>query len=120
MRVHARFRTPHAAILAYAALTLALALYGSFEWNALLSAIVRLITYGLTCAALLVFRRRGGEQPGFRAPLGALVAPAGAGFCLWLLLWWVAERSKDLAHAWLLAAILAVGAGMWWQARRRV
>lgn len=119
-RVHARFRTPHAAILAYAALTLALALYGSFEWNALLSAIVRLITYGLTCVALLVFRRRGSETPGFRAPLGALVAPAGAGFCLWLLLWWVTERSKDLAHAWLLAAILAVGAGMWWQARRRV
>jgi amino acid transporter len=118
--VHPRFRTPQAAILAYAGLTLALALYGSFEWNALLSAIVRLFTYGLTCVALLVFRRRSAEAPGFRAPLAWLVAPAGAGFCLWLLLWWVTERTKDLAHAWLLAAILAVGAAWWWWVRRRV
>jgi hypothetical protein len=48
------------------------------------------------------------------------VAPAGAGFCLWLLLWWVTERTKDLAHAWLLAAILALGAAWWWRMRRRV
>jgi amino acid transporter len=118
--VHPRFRTPLAAILAYSGLTLALALYGSFEWNALLSAIVRLFTYGLTCVALLVFRTRSAEAPGFRAPLAWLVAPAGAGFCLWLLLWWVTERTKDLAHAWLLAAILAVGAAWWWWTRRRV
>jgi amino acid transporter len=118
-RVHRRFRTPYAAILAYAALTLGLALYGSFAWNALLSAVVRLITYGLTCVALLVFRRRLAEPPGFRAPLAGLLAPAGAGFCLWLLVWWLAERSKDLAHAWLLAAILAVGAALWWRARPR-
>jgi amino acid transporter len=119
-RVHARFRTPHAAIAAYAVLTFGLALYGSFEWNALLSAIVRLFTYGLTCVAVLVFRRKLAEPPGFRAPLAGLLAPAGAAFCLWLLLWWVAERSKDLAHAWLLAAILAAGAALWWQGRRRV
>ena len=57
-RVHARFRTPHVAIVAYAVLALGLALYGSFTWNATLSAIVRLLTYGLTCVALVVFRRR--------------------------------------------------------------
>jgi len=118
-RIHQRFRTPDAAIVAYSVLTLGLALYGSFEWNALLSAIVRLITYGLTCAALLVFRRRRPlEPPGFRAPAGALLAPAGTGFCLWLLLWWLSERSKDLGHAWLFATIVGLGAVLWWQARR--
>jgi amino acid transporter len=113
-RVHPRFRTPHVAILAYSALALSLALYGSFEWNALLSAVVRLITYGLTCASLLVFRRTRSEPPGFGVPVPFVLAPAGAAFCLWLLVWWLGERTKDLAHAWLLALILLVGAALWW------
>lgn len=116
--VHERFRTPDASILAYSALTLGLALYGSFEWNALLSAIVRLITYGLTCASLLVFRRTRSEAPGFSVSAPFVVAPAGVAFCLWLLVWWLAERTKDLAHAWLLALMLLAGAALWGLARR--
>ena len=85
-RVHARFRTPHVAIVAYAVLALALALYGSFTWNATLSAIVRLLTYGLTCVALVVFRRRPAMgEPGFRVPGAAIVVPVAVAFCLWLL-----------------------------------
>jgi APA family basic amino acid/polyamine antiporter len=118
-RVHARFRTPHVAIVVYSALALALALYGSFEWNALLSAIVRLFTYGLTCASLIVFRRTRPEPPGFSAPMPFVLAPAGAAFCLWLLVWWLAERTKDLAHAWLLAVILLMGAALWWSGAAR-
>ena len=46
--------------------------------NATISAIVRLVTYGLVCVALLVFRRRGGlEAPGFRVPGGAVGRGAG-------------------------------------------
>ena len=80
---------------------------------------MRLFTYGLTCASLLVFRRqRPGQPPGFRAPAGALLAWVGSAFCLWLLLFWLSERTKDLAHAWLLATILAAGAILWWGVRR--
>jgi APA family basic amino acid/polyamine antiporter len=103
-RVHPHFRTPHVAIAAFAALTLALASYGSFTWNATLSAIVRLVTYGLTCVALLVFRRRSDAgEPGFRLPGAWLIAPAGALFCLGLLL------TRTFAQAWILAALMAVG-----------
>ncbi|MGH9478411.1 MAG: APC family permease, partial [Terriglobales bacterium] len=56
--VHPRFRTPHVSILLYVLASWALALAGNFEWNASLSAIARLATYGATCAALPVFRRR--------------------------------------------------------------
>src|SRR2546423_2282052 len=73
-RVHPRFRTPDVSILVYAAVTLGFALYGSFRWNATLSAIVRLVTYGLISAALLVLRRRGGPEPGFRLPAAAVIA----------------------------------------------
>jgi amino acid transporter len=103
-RVDPRHHTPHAAILAYAAATLGLAAFGTFESTATLSAIVRLVTYGLTCGALLVLRRtRPSEAPGFRLPAASLVAPLGMAFCLWLLL------SRSFAQAWMLLLIMAAG-----------
>ena len=71
-RVHPRFKTPHVAILVYATLTLAVAWTGSFESTATLSAIVRLVTYGLTCAALLVLRTQAASS---RCPASASRAP---------------------------------------------
>jgi len=119
-RVHPRFRTPAVAILAYSALAFALALYGryrpegGFQWNAMLSAIVRLVTYGLTCAALLVFRRHPPEgEAGFVLPAAGLVAPLGVAFCLWLL------GTRTFSQAWVLLAIMALGCLLWLGARRR-
>lgn len=113
-RVHARFRTPHVSIVTFAALVFALALFGSFTWNATLSAIVRLLTYGLTCVALLVFRRRAGaDAPGFSVPGAAVVAPLATAFCLWLLV------TRPLGQAWVVAALVAAGAVLW-TTRRRV
>ncbi|HSB61191.1 MAG TPA: APC family permease, partial [Vicinamibacteria bacterium] len=106
--VHPRHRTPDAAILAYAVVTTAIAAYGTFEGTATLSAIVRLVTYGLTCAALpMLRRRRPGEAPGFRAPAAALVAPAGALFCLWLL------ATRSFGEAWVLPVLMAFGWLLW-------
>ncbi len=102
-RIHPRHRTPHVAILAYAAVTLAFALYGSFQWNAMVSAIVRLVTYGLVCAALLVFRRRGGEEPGFRLPGAPVLVPLAVLFALWLL------STRTFTQAWVLLLLMAVG-----------
>jgi amino acid transporter len=118
--VHAHFRTPVPAILAYAALSLAFAVYGrlgtegGFTWNAVLSAIVRLVTYGLTCVALIVFRRRNGSvgAPAFRVPAGELVAAVAAGFCAWLLL------TRSWSQAGPLLAFMALGLVLWWAARR--
>ena len=113
-RVHPRFRTPHVAILTYAAVTLAFALYGSFQFNATVSAIVRLVTYGLICAALFVYRRRGGEPPGFRLPAAPLIVPVAIGFCLWLL------STRTFTQAWILAVLVAVGWALGRLASRKV
>lgn len=103
--IHPVHRTPPAAIVTYSALVLALALYGSFTWNATLSAVVRLLTYGLTCVSLLVFRsRRPREEPGFRLPFGGPISVAGVAFCLWLLF------TRSFSQAWVLAALVLVGA----------
>jgi amino acid transporter len=103
-RVHARYKTPHVAILVYALVTLAVAWTGTFESTATLSAIVRLVTYGLTCAALLVLRRKWPlEAPGFRLAGAEVIAPLAVVFCLWLLL------SRSFAQAWALLLMMALG-----------
>ena len=61
-RVHPRFRTPAAAILTQAAVTLPLALTGSFVGLAALSVVARLATYFGTAAAVPVLRRRAGKS----------------------------------------------------------
>ena len=80
-RVHPRFKTPHVAILVYATLTLALAWTGTFESTATLSAIVRLVTYGLTCGALLVLRRKRPPRcPASASPGAEVIAPVAIAF----------------------------------------
>ena len=112
-RVHRSFRTPYAAIALYAAIVWCLALYGSFEWNATLSAVVRLVTYALTCAALIAFRRRRAlEPPGFQVPAGMAVAIAGSAFCLGLL------ATRSFAQAGVLVALAGVGPLLWLWSRR--
>ncbi|MBI4466440.1 MAG: amino acid permease [Acidobacteria bacterium] len=109
--IHPHFRTPHVSILLFAALSWALAVAGTFQWNATLSAVARLLTYATTCGALLVFRRRG-SQAGFRAPAGEMLALVGIGFCLVLL----------FQMGWTELAMLAVTmalAGMTWLWSRR-
>ena len=55
---HARFHTPHIAIVASAACMLALTLSGSFLTAVAISTLTRLLAYAATCAALPVLRRR--------------------------------------------------------------
>jgi APA family basic amino acid/polyamine antiporter len=111
-RVHSRFRTPDAAIYAFAAGGLAFGLSGGFAANATLSAIVRLVTYTMVCATLPVFRRRPHVgPPGFRVPAGSAVAVIGVGFCLWLL------STRTFTQAWILLATMAVGFLLWAMAR---
>jgi amino acid transporter len=103
-RVHPRYQTPIVAVLVYAIATLALALTGTFESTATLSAIVRLVTYGLTCAALPILRkRRPLEAPGFRLRGAEVIVPVALIFCLWLLL------SRSFAQAWALLLMMVLG-----------
>ena len=55
--VHPRFRTPDVSILLYAGIAVLLALSGSFEQMAMVSAVARLVFYAATCAAIPRLRR---------------------------------------------------------------
>jgi amino acid transporter len=69
----------------FAALTWVLALFGSFAWNLTLSAVARLVYYGVGCAALPVLRKKQSHPPLFRLPAGNIFAAAGVIICLVLL-----------------------------------
>ncbi len=79
--VHRRYKTPYVSILVYAALVWALAMLGTFSWNAKLTAVSRLITYALTCAALPTLRWKNPGLAKFSLPLGPLFALIGIAFC---------------------------------------
>ena len=111
--VHPRFRTPAPAILLFAGVSLALAFAGDFAANATFAAIVRMVYYGLTCAALIVLRKKGGEPPGFRLRGGPVIAVLAVGFCAWLL------ATRSFEQAWILAGLIAAGLPFYWFRRRK-
>ena len=110
--VHARFRTPYAAILFSAVVMLALSLAGTFISALTISTVIRLITYVASCAALLVFRRRAGEPPGFKVPGATIVAVAALGLCVWLL----SNTTWNEVRATGIAAIVGL---VFWRGTRR-
>ena len=111
--VHPRYRTPHVAIVVHAVLVCAFAIAGSFIWNAILSAVARLVTYAIVCSAVPVLRRRSPDAPRLRLPGGWAIPLFGLAFCVLL----VAQMRAD--HA-TVAAVVLTGAGVnWWWTQRR-
>ena len=76
-RIHPRFRTPANAVIFTSAVALTLALSGSWEKIAIVSALARLVTYTGACAATLQLRRsrfKDRVKPAtFTVPLGPIV-----------------------------------------------
>jgi amino acid transporter len=86
-RVHPRFFTPHVSIIMTAAIMLALTLKSSFVAALTVSAIARLVTYAVTCAALPVLRRKPDAPAArFRLRGGWVIAIAALILSAWLLL----------------------------------
>jgi len=97
---HPRFRTPHVAVLLTAATVLALTLSGTFVYAATISVIARLLSYGATCAALPVLRRRPEAPPAaFTAPAGVAAAVAALLLSAWLLSHSTGRQARDAAIA---------------------
>lgn len=104
-KLHRTTFTPYVSIIITAVLMLFMTLKGSFVAALTISAIARLITYGATCIALPLFRRRRDVSKAvFHLPAGTFVAILALGLIIWLLLnstWQEAKMS-------LLAAVVGV------------
>ena len=77
-RIHPRFHTPAIAIVVIGALSLALALSGSFVQLALLSVVARLLAYLATSVSVLVLRKRHGHREGALRLVGGPLIPIAA------------------------------------------
>ena len=99
-RVHPRFGTPANSIAFLALLALALALVGSYVWLAAISVLARLITYGVTIAALPLAPRR--------LPIHPLLAISGI-FGIALCVWGGFQADLD---AWRTLGLLSVAGAL--------
>jgi amino acid transporter len=111
--IHRRYQTPYTSIVAFAVLLWALALMGTFRWNATLSALSRLFAYGITCAALPALRKKMPGQQGFRLPGGVVFAVLGISFALVLV------SRMGRAELVVLAVTAAVSFLNWRAVRRK-
>jgi APA family basic amino acid/polyamine antiporter len=106
-RVHPRHHTPSNAILFTTAVSLTLALTGSFVQLAAVSAVARLVMYLAVCTATLVLRRREPDDlmgpAQFTAPLGPVVPVLASVVALSILAGATPQQ--------LLAGAAALGAG---------
>jgi amino acid transporter len=111
--VHPSYRTPHHSIWFYGLLCLAMALSGSFIWLAVISTLVRLLTYMVCIAALPKLEKTTESYEGqFKIPGRHLIPAIAFGLCLWLL-------TKANPDAWLtLLVFFAGGSVLYWHSRK--
>jgi amino acid transporter len=83
--IHPKYRTPHVSIVLYAVVLFAFAALGTFQWNAILSAVSLLAVYGAMALAVPVLRRRRDDKAQFLLPVPYLFSAAGIIFSVVLL-----------------------------------
>jgi amino acid transporter len=100
--VHRAFRTPHVAIVVYAALSWLLTVTGTFKYLLAIFVITRMLVHGSTAAALIILRRREGPAP-VPMPGGGVIAWLAIAACLVML------ATASLTAVRDVAIVLAVG-----------
>jgi len=107
--VHRRFHTPYVSILVFAAMVWGFALIGEFKWNVTLSAVARLLYYGVGCAALPILRRKQpeGASAMFHLPAGNFFAALGVILCLILV------TRVDFGQSLILVATIVLALVNW-------
>lgn len=83
--VHEKYRTPTIALFIFTAISLIIAVTGSFIYAITITAIIRTVMYALVCAALIKLRKKdNGEKAAYQIPYGTFFAITGILFSTWL------------------------------------
>ena len=84
--IHQRYKTPTWSLLLFTIITIVISINYSFLSAASLSAITRVMIYGIVCATLIVLRKKNKEQADFfKIRFGNIIAYAGIAITIWLL-----------------------------------
>lgn len=113
--VHSNWRTPHVAIITYAAVAWLLAVTGTFKYLLAIFDISRMLAYGSTAAALIVLRRREGPAP-VQVPWGIAIAVFSLAACVALLFTVSRQAVRDVVIVVLTG--FAIRAIVRWRASR--
>ena len=113
--VHARYRTPHVAIIVQGCLIVALALTGTYERLAIFSNLNAFVLYMLCAIAVMVLRARDvhGDGAPFRIPGGPLVPLAALLADAWLMYATAARADLSGLGIILALALLLYAVGRW-------
>ncbi len=108
-RVHERFRTPHIAVMVFAAVAWAIAMYSNFVQLAAVSAIARLLYWITTCLAVPILRHKMPDTSRrFAVPGGLIIPGLAVGISLFLL------TGSSIKQAITGGAALLLGAVVYW------
>jgi len=115
--IHPKYKTPTMSLLLFMTITIIVSINYSFLSAASLSAITRVMIYGIVCIALIRLRKKDAAQTAhFKIPYGKFFAISGIAITIWLLSSSRLNELRDVA--------IAVGAGllifllMEWQNRK--
>ena len=111
--LHPRFHTPYVSVLVFAILVWGFALIGEFKWNVTLSAVARLVYYGVGCAALPALRRQQPDGAMFKLPAGNFFAALGIFLCIILI------TQVDFGQSMIVMATIALALVNWAMVRNR-
>ena len=103
--IHPKYRTPTWSLLLFMTVTIIISLNYSFLSAASISAITRLMIYGIVCITLIILRKKKPEQAGFfKIKYGKLIAILGLLIAVWLLSSATIKQMKQIG--------LAIGIGL--------
>ncbi len=105
--VHPKLKTPTWSLLLFMVITTLVSINYSFLAAASISAITRVMIYGIVCIALIRLRKKQPEQGGFfKIPFGNIFAIAGFLVTIWLLSNSGLKELKDIAVAIALGLLI--------------
>lgn len=112
--IHPRYRTPTWSLLLFMLISIAVSLNYSFLSAASLSAITRVMIYGIVCGTLLVLRKKNPGHSGYyKLKYGLAAAVAGILVSLWLLSSSRITELRDIgiavAAGWLIYLLVRQG-----------
>lgn len=103
--IHPRYKTPTLSLLLFMTATIIISINYSFLSAASLSAITRVMIYGIVCFSLIRLRKKKAAQTGyFKIPYGKFFAFAGMAITIWLLSSSRLHELRDVA--------IAIGVGL--------
>ena len=98
--IHPKYKTPTWSLLLFMTVTIIISLNYSFLKAASISAITRVMIYGIVCITLIVLRKKKPEQEGFfKIKYGNMVAIFGLLLTFWLLSSATKEQMKQIGIA---------------------